>query len=238
MNVAQVKIRKKPVIGLIPTGNELVMPGETPGPDQIISSNNYGLKAMLEACGAQVRLLPIAQDRVESLQQVFALGAACDLMVTLGGASVGDHDLVQDVASAQGMALDFYKVAMRPGKPLMAGVLDGVPLIGLPGNPVSSMVCGHVFIRPALNAMLGLPAGALERRTATLTKEIGPNGPREHYLRAVIREDANGRCVEAFERQDSSLLSVLQKSNGLMVRAPHDPALKVGSLVEVIPTNL
>lgn len=238
MNVAQIKVRKMPVIGLIPTGNELVMPGETPGPDQIISSNNFGLKALLEASGAKVRLLPIAQDRAESLRQVFALGGACDLMVTLGGASVGDHDLVQDVASDQGMALDFYKVAMRPGKPLMAGVLDGVPLIGLPGNPVSSMVCGHIFIRPALDALLGLAAGPLPRRTATLRKALSKNGPREHYMRAVLCEDTDGRHVEAFDRQDSSLLSILQQSNALLVRAPHDPALEAGALVDVIATDL
>jgi len=238
MNVPVVQVRKRPRIALIPTGNELVVPGETPGPDQIISSNNFGLKAMLEACGAKIRLLPIAQDRAESLRQVFALGGACDLMVTLGGASVGDHDLVQDVASGQGMNLDFYKVAMRPGKPLMAGVLNGTPLVGLPGNPVSSMVCGHIFMRPALDTMLGLPGKPLARQTATLRKPLGKNGPREHYLRAVLSEDETGRSVAAFERQDSSLLSVLQQSNALLVRAPNDPALEAGAKVDVIFTDL
>lgn len=233
MNVPQITVRKRPIIGLIPTGNELVMPGDTPGPDQIISSNNFGLKAMLEACGGTARLLPIASDTAQSLAQVFDLARDCDLTITLGGASVGDHDLVQGTAESQGMDLAFYKVAMRPGKPLMAGMLNGQPLIGLPGNPVSSMVCGHIFIRPALDALLGLPANALPRKTAELTKTLPQNGPREHYMRAIAQ---NGQ-VEAFARQDSSLLSVLQSSNALIVRDPKAPALEPGATVKIIETE-
>lgn len=238
MNINRVVVRKKPVIGLIPTGNELVMPGEVPGPDQIISSNNFGLKAMLETSGADVRLLPIAKDTAESLSQVLGLGADFDLLITLGGASVGDHDLVQDVARARGMDLDFYKVAMRPGKPLMAGVLNGHPIVGLPGNPVSSMVCGHIFVRPALDALLGLPAGPLAERSAILSEALGKNGPREHYMRAEVTETDNGLQVRAFERQDSALVSVLQRANCLLKRAPHDPSLPAGSSVRILLTNI
>ena len=160
MNAGRVTVARRPVVALIATGDELVMPGEAPGPDQIVASNAFGLKAMLAAAGADARVLPIARDTPESLVACFALAASADLIVTLGGASVGDFDLVQKTALDHGLALDFYRVAMRPGKPLMAGRLRGVPLVGLPGNPVSSMVCGRIFLVPAVERMLGLPGEA------------------------------------------------------------------------------
>ncbi len=230
MNIPQIPVRKRPEIALIPTGNELVMPGETPGPDQIVSSNNFGLKATLDAHGALCRLLPIARDSRESLETTFAFAKGADLIVTLGGASVGDHDLVQDVAAANGMSLDFYKVAMRPGKPLMAGMMGDTPMIGLPGNPVSAMVCGHLFLRPALDALLGLPAGPLPRRRVRLARDLEANGPREHYMRAHL----DGDEVTVFDRQDSSLLSVLGASNALAVRQPNAPFAKKGETIDVV----
>ena len=233
MNIAQVPVRKRPEIALIPTGNELVNPGDTPGPDQIIASNSYGLKAMFEANGAICRLLPIARDTRESLKTCLDQAKGCDLIVTLGGASVGDHDLVQSVATEGGMMLDFYKVAMRPGKPLMAGTLNDIPMIGLPGNPVSAMVCGQIFVLPALNALLGLPVGAMETQQVTLAHDIGANGPREHYMRARLQD---GHCT-IFDRQDSSLLSVLGQANGLAVRAPNAPLAKKGETISVIVLN-
>ncbi len=234
MNVDPVTVARRPVIALIPTGDELVWPGDVPGRDQIVSSNNFGLKAMLEAQGAEVRLLPIARDTAESLAAVFALADGADLIVTLGGASVGDFDLVQKTAIAHGLTLDFYKVAMRPGKPLMAGRLGAVPLIGLPGNPVSALVCGLQFLRPAVDAMLGLRAGLPALQRARLAEAIGVNGPREHYMRATVTAGDDGWLCRPFERQDSSLLSVLAASNALMVRPPRDPARPAGELVDFL----
>jgi molybdopterin molybdotransferase len=234
MNVDPVKVSRRPVVALIPTGDELVWPGEEPGRDQIVSSNNFGLKAMLEAQGAEARLLPIARDTAESLAAVLALTEGADLIVTLGGASVGDFDLVQKTAIAHGLTLDFYKVAMRPGKPLMAGRLGAVPLIGLPGNPVSAMVTGQLFLRPAVDAMLGLPAGLPAASRARLEGDIGPNGPREHYMRATVTAGEDGWLCRPFARQDSSLLSVLAAANALMVRAPHDPARTAGDMVDFL----
>jgi molybdopterin molybdotransferase len=234
MNAGTVAVTRRPVVALIATGDELVMPGETPGPDQIVSSNNFGLKAMLDAAGAEARLMPIAGDSAESLTSSFDLAADADLIVTIGGASVGDFDLVQSTALAQGLELDFYKIAMRPGKPLMAGRLGGVPLVGLPGNPVSAMVCGLLFLRPAVDAMLGLPGELPGPIPARLGAEVEANGPRAHYLRArVAVEGAGWRCTP-FPRQDSSLLSVLAEANALMVRPPGDPARTTGEAVEFI----
>jgi molybdopterin molybdotransferase len=235
MNLGEVTVARRPVVALVPTGDELVWPGEAPGPDQIGSSNNFGLKALLEAEGAEARLLPIARDSVESLEAVLALAAGADLIVTLGGASVGDHDLVQEAALGRGLALDFYKVAMRPGKPLMAGRLGDVPLVGLPGNPVSAMVCGHVFLRPVVRAMLGLGAAPLETLAGRLTEPLTANGPRAHYMRGRVEPGPDGWRVRAFDRQDSSLLTVLADANALVVRPPGDPARAAGDVVAFLP---
>ncbi|MBT8476741.1 MAG: molybdopterin molybdotransferase MoeA [Alphaproteobacteria bacterium] len=231
MNVATLPCHRRPEVALVATGDELVMPGETPGPDQIIASNAIGLKALVESAGAVARILPIARDTVASLETVFDLAAGADLIVTIGGASVGDHDLVRPVAASRGMAPAFYKVAMRPGKPLMAGKLGEAAMIGLPGNPVSSMVCGHIFLLPALRKMLGLGAHPAPRATAPLAAALPANGPREHYMRATL---ANG-TITAADRQDSSLLSVLSGANALLIRPVGDGARAAGELVEYVP---
>ena len=230
MNHAHLEVRRKPVVALIATGDELVQPGEEPGPDQIIASNSYGLAAMLEAEGALARILPAAKDTAESLCMAFELAKGADLIVTIGGASVGDHDIVGSVAADLGMERAFYKVAMRPGKPLMAGRLSGTPMVGLPGNPVSAMVCGTVFLLPMIRAMLGRPSEPAPRVTAALDHDIGSNGPREHYMRARI----DGNTAHIFDRQDSSLLHVLSRANALAVRPPHDPARVVGEQLQFI----
>jgi molybdopterin molybdotransferase len=234
MNLPELPCVRRPVVALIATGDELVMPGEVPGPDQIIASNNFGLAALLEAEGAEVRLLPIARDTPQSLRLVFELCEGADLIVTIGGASVGDHDIVHQVASDLGLKTEFYKVRMRPGKPLMAGRLGRIPMIGLPGNPVSAMVCGHIFLRPAIGKMTGLGGSALPRELARLGADIGKNGGREHYLRAALTVEGSQMTVRAFERQDSALLSVLSQANALLVRAPDDPPRKAGDMVDVI----
>lgn len=231
MNVPHVPVTRRPVVALISTGDELVMPGEEPGPDQIIASNTFGLKAMIEAMGCAARLLPIARDTEASLRTAFALAEGADLVVTIGGASVGDHDLVGVVAEALGMERAFYKVAMRPGKPLMAGRMGPAAMIGLPGNPVSAMVCGHVFLAPVLRRMLGLAEILPRTGRARLGAPLAQNGPRAHYMRGVIEDGA----VAAFDRQDSALLSVLAQSNALLVRPPHDPARAAGEEVDYMP---
>lgn len=230
MNVPRVQVHRKPVVALIPTGDELVQPGETPGPDQIVASNSYGLHALLSEAGAEVRLLPIARDRVDALETVIGLARGADLVITIGGASVGDHDLVAGTAAGMGMEQSFYKVAMRPGKPLMAGRLGDAALIGLPGNPVSAMVCGHIFVVPVIRHMLGLGAGPAPRRLARLAVDIPENGPREHYMRARLTPEG----LAPDQRQDSALLSVLSSSAALLVRAPNAPAAKAGDEAEYL----
>lgn len=231
MNIAEITATRRPKVAILATGDELVMPGETPGPDQIIASNNFGLKGMLEELGAEVHMLPIARDSVASLEMAFSLVGDADLLLTIGGASVGDHDLVGRVAADLGMQRAFYKIAMRPGKPLMAGRLkSGAMMIGLPGNPVSAMVCGHVFVAPVIRAMLGLGQSAQDRRTAVLGEQIPPNGPREHYMRARVD---NG-TITVFANQDSSLLTVLADANALLIRPPSDGTRDIGDTVKYL----
>jgi len=229
MNCPELRVTRRPEVALIATGDELVMPGGTPGPDQIVASTAYALAALFEAEGAVARILPIARDRIEALEQAFDLARGADLVVTLGGASVGDHDLVSRVAASRGR-LDFHKVAMRPGKPLMAGTLDGAVMLGLPGNPVSAMVCGLIFGVPLIRAMSGLPAEALPRLSGRLTGTLPANGPREHYMRA--RREAGG--LRVLSNQDSSLLSALAEADALVVRPVGDPARDVGDAIEYV----
>jgi len=231
MNIAEVPVARRPVVALISTGDELVMPGETPGPDQIIASNTFGLHALMRELGAEPRLLPIARDNEASLKTAFELAGGADLIVTIGGASVGDHDVVAKLAPQLGFDQSFYKVAMRPGKPLMAGRFGAAMMIGLPGNPVSAMVCGHVFVAPVVRAMLGLPAAPAPRKSVTLTQDLPANGPREHYMRARFEDGG----LVAFGSQDSSLLSILGQADALIVRAPRDGVRAAGEVVEYLP---
>ena len=186
---------------------------------------------MLAEAGAHPRMIPIARDTHASLATAFDLALDADLVVTIGGASVGDHDLVGDVAADLGMQRSFYKIRMRPGKPLMAGKMADSAMVGLPGNPVSAMVCGYLFILPMVRLMLGLPAQASPLKQATLAAGLDQNGSREHYMRAVI-EDGK---VTAFDNQDSALLTVLAHANALLVRAPDDPPRMAGETVDYLP---
>ena len=230
MNIAKVPVTRKPKVAIMATGDELVQPGETPGPDQIIASNSYGLAAMLEGLGAQVQMLPIARDTPESLAAAFGLAKGADLIITIGGASVGDHDLVAPVAASLGMEQAFYKVAMRPGKPLMAGRLGDMAMIGLPGNPVSAMVCGQVFVAPMIHKMLGLSVAAADQTEYPLGVDLPSNGPRDHYMRARLVDGA----VIPETQQDSSLLTVLASADVLMVRPANDPNRTKGNLIGCI----
>ena len=235
MNQSQVQVARRPVVALIATGDELVMPGEVPGPDQIVASNSFALSAMAEAEGAEVRLLPIARDSEESLRNLLTLAADADLIVTIGGASVGDHDLVGKVAGDMGLERAFWKIAMRPGKPLMAGRIAGSVLLGLPGNPVSSIVCGHLFMLPMLRAMQGLPQGPAPRAAARLAEDLPANGPREHYMRATLDRTAAMPVIRPFDRQDSALLSILTRADALLVRPAGDGPVAAGTEVSYVP---
>ena len=231
MNCGQVTVSRRPNVAIIATGDELVMPGDVPRADQIIASNAFAIKALVESEGATARLLPIAADTEASLRAVLALAEGADMIVTIGGASVGDHDLVAPVLHALGGKQAFYKIAMRPGKPLMAGRLGGAIVIGLPGNPVSSIVCTHLFIRPALRALQGLGAWPLPSVTARLSVDIGPNGPRAHYMRAVLGPEGT---VTPLPRQDSALLSVLAQADALLVQPAHCTGQPAGTPMRVI----
>jgi molybdopterin molybdotransferase len=231
MNAARVTVARRPVVALVPTGDELVAPGDDPGPDQIVASNDLGLKALIEAAGGAARRLPIARDTPESLAATLALAEGADLIVTIGGASVGDFDIVRSTA---GLALDFHRVAMRPGKPLMAGRLAGVPLVGLPGNPVSALVTARLFLLPAIERMLGLPGDPPARHPARLAAAVEANGPRTHFMRARIATDAGGWLLTPLPRQDSSLLTVLAEANALLVRPPDDPPRSTGDTITFI----
>ncbi|WP_122073809.1 gephyrin-like molybdotransferase Glp [Pseudophaeobacter sp. EL27] len=231
MNIPDVPVHRRPVVALISTGDELVMPGGTPGPDQIIASNTFGLKAMLDEFGAKVLVLPIARDSEASLKTAFSLAREVDLVVTIGGASVGDHDLVAKVSADLGMERSFYKVAMRPGKPLMAGRMGGIAMVGLPGNPVSAMVCGHIFLQPMVQAMLGMGAEPTQLQSARLTHELGANGPREHYMRARVIAGE----ITVSDNQDSSLLSVLADANALLVLPPNASRQHQGETLQYLP---
>lgn len=232
MNIATVEATRKPVVALVATGDELVMPGEDPKPDQIIASNSFALKALIEAEGGEVRLLPIARDNEAELLTVLGLAEGADLIVTIGGASVGDHDLVGKVA---GLEHSFWKIAMRPGKPLMAGRLNGVPMLGLPGNPVSAIVCGHLFLLPMVRAMLRDPAPGPQPRKARLTVDLPANGPRAHYMRARMTPEDGLPGITPFDRQDSALLSILGQADALLIRPVAAPACRAGDTVPYLP---
>lgn len=237
MNAGTIIVKKRPVIAFIPNGDELAVPGNRLQADQVVASNAFGLRAILEAAGARFRSLPIAQDSIASLSTAFEFAEGADLIVTSGGASVGEYDLVRQTAGKLGMQTEFYKVAMRPGKPLMAGRLNGTPIVGLPGNPVSSLVCGYVFLVPAVRAMLGLPSGPLPRSSGILASPIGSNGPREHYMRAKRSDQDKTNVLHVFEKQDSSLISVLADADALAVRPPNQGPLSAGDSISYIPLN-
>ena len=232
MNIPAIAATRKPVVALVATGDELVMPGEDPAPDQIIASNSFALKAMIEAEGGEARLLPIARDNEAELLTVLGLAESADLIVTIGGASVGDHDLVGRVA---GLEHSFWKLALRPGKPLMAGRLNGVPMLGLPGNPVSAIVCGHLFLLPMVRAMLGDPAPAPQPRQARLSVDLPANGPRAHYMRARLTPGDGLPEIAPFDRQDSALLSILGQADALLIRPVDAPPCRAGDTVPYLP---
>ena len=236
MNRPWLAVRRRPQIALLATGDEIVMPGDPIGENQIVSSNVLALRAVVEGYGGEAIDLGIALDDEESLGRLAAGARGADLLVTTGGASVGEHDLIRSALKGAGLALDFWKIAMRPGKPLMFGAVDETRLLGLPGNPVSSLVCALVFLRPALARMLGIAAdAALATQTARLGVDLAANDERQDYLRATLIRDETGALVATpFAKQDSAMLSLLAKAQCLVVRPPHAPAARRGAAVEII----
>lgn len=232
MGHARLPVHRRPVVAILATGDELVPPGTAPGPGQIVSSNPYGLAALVESAGGEPKLLGIAADSRESLADAIAAAAGADILVTTGGASVGDHDLVAPALAEAGMALDFWKIAMRPGKPLIFGRLGGTRVLGLPGNPVSTLVCGRVFLVPLIQALAGYAAEPDHYETARLAAPVPGNGPRQHYMRAELGRDAEGRVTALpATSQDSFALRPFAAADALIVRPAEAPPLPAGATV-------
>ena len=240
MNVSWIMVRRRPRVAILATGDEIVMPGDPIGPDQIVSSNAMALAGFVTALGGVPVDLGIAPDSPEALRAMAGGARGADLVVTTGGASVGDHDLVKSVLGEAGLEIDFWRIAMRPGKPLIFGRLSGTPLLGLPGNPVSAMVCALIFLRPAMEKLSGANRGAAPgRETAVLGADLLENDEREDYLRGTLARGEDGRLrATPFAVQDSSMFANMARAECLIVRPPRAPAQPAGSEVEILPLGL
>jgi molybdopterin molybdotransferase len=235
MNRPWLFVHRRPRIGILSTGDEIVMPGDPVGPHQIVSSNSLALAAIVAACGGIAVSVGNAPDDPEALRRVAAATRGVDLLVTTGGASVGEHDLVREALAADGFDLDFWQIAMRPGKPLMVGRYRGTPMLGLPGNPVSTFVCAMLFLVPAIERLSGLPATGGHMPTARLGADLAANDRRQDYLRARLARAADGvEEVFAFEVQDSSMMRLLSAADCLILRPPEAPAAAAGSIVPIV----
>jgi molybdopterin molybdotransferase len=239
MNLPWLSVHRRPRVGILSTGDELVMPGEPVGRNRIVSSSGIAVAALVRAWGGEPILFDIARDDAGLIERRIAAGMQHDLLVTLGGASVGDHDLVQEALKAQGFTMDFWRIAMRPGKPLMFAAKDRARVLGLPGNPVSTMVCALLFVKPALDRMLGQSGDLVPTVAARLAVDLTQNDTREDYVRSRLTREPDGALtVEPHPVQDSSMLSVLAWSDALLVRPPHDAARKAGEVVRVIDLSV
>ena len=235
-NHAWLAVHRAPRIGILATGDEIALPGDPIPAGGIVSSNAHALAALVRATGGDPLVLPIAPDDRDAIAQAAIAARACDLLVTTGGASVGDHDLVQAALGPQGFELDFWQIAMRPGKPLIWGRLGATPVLGLPGNPVSAMVCAVQFLIPAIERLSGLPGSPPRTIRALAGAALAENDRRFDHLRATLAAGADGKPVATpFPRQDSSMLKLLSRAQGLILRVPQAPALPAGAVVEVIP---
>jgi molybdopterin molybdotransferase len=233
MGHASLPVRRRPRVAILANGDELVPPGAIPGPDQIVSSNGIGLAALIEELGGEAVDLGIAPDKREAIAAFVDRAASADILVTTGGASVGEHDLMQDALTDRGLKLDFWKIAMRPGKPLMVGRLGDMRVLGLPGNPVSTFVCAHIFLKPLVRALLGLPLGA-DLRTAKLGTPMPANDSRQDYVRARLTRSPEGLEATPFAIQDSSMLSTLAAADALIIRPVGALAAPAGTTVPVL----
>ncbi|MDJ1156861.1 molybdopterin molybdotransferase MoeA [Chelatococcus sp. SYSU_G07232] len=238
MGHSSLPVRRRPRVAILATGDELVPPGSEARPDQIVASNSYAVAAIVEEAGGEPIDLGIAGDSFAALEGAIARARAAraDVLVTLGGASVGEHDLVQSALAREGMQLGFWRIAMRPGKPLMHGRLGDMIILGLPGNPVSSIVCSVLFVAPAVRALCGDPeAGRDPSEEAVLGVDLAANDQRQDYLRARLDEQPAGPPrVTPFGRQDSSMLATLAEAQALLIRPPYAPAATAGSACRII----
>ncbi len=228
------KVHRRPRIAILSTGDELAMPGEPRRPTDIVSSNGIALAAFCRASGALPIDLGIARDDRAALDGLIRAAEGADILITSGGASVGEHDLVQAALTARGMALEFWKIAMRPGKPLMFGKLGSAAVLGLPGNPVSSLVCATIFLRPAIGRLLGMAEVPDPTEPARLGTALEANDSREDYLRARLERDGGDWVATPFNKQDSSMLSFLSEADCLVVRPPLAPAVAKGAPVRIL----
>jgi molybdopterin molybdotransferase len=236
MNYPELAVRRRPRVAILATGDELVMPGSTPGPGQIVYSNGYALRALARAEGAETIDLGIAADTVEATTHGIrrARDSGADILITTGGASVGDHDLVKQSLEAEGVTMAFWRIAMRPGKPMMHGRLGAMQVIGLPGNPVSSYVCGFLFLVPLIRRLSGRSVIHHTSETALLGCSVAANDLRTDYLRARLELRGDGALVATpVDLQDSSLLGNLAAARALVIRAPFAPAAAAGSACEL-----
>lgn len=237
MNWPALPVTKRPKVAVFTTGDELVPPGGTPRADQIVSSNSFALSAFVRRYGGEAIDLGIIPDNVKAISRAVRKAAGADVLLTTGGASVGDHDLVQAALKAAGIELDFWKIALRPGKPLMFARKGRQRILGLPGNPVSALVCARIFLKPLLSALLGLPP-AEEIVKARLGSALPANDLRQDYLRAKVARGADGAYeVTPFTVQDSSMQRALTEAQGLIVRPPHAPEARPGDLVDLLPLD-
>lgn len=238
MNQPELPVRRKPKVAILATGDEVVPPGVELERDQIVSSVPYGLAALIERHGGETMSLGIAKDEPESLVTLARAGRGADIFLTIGSASVGERDLVASALRSEGLELGFWKIAMRPGKPMLFGRIGSQRVLGVPGNPVSALICAHVFLVPMLERMLGLAEDARPEPEAVLGEALEANGEREHYMRArsVWREDGV-RIVRPLPSQDSSLVAALARADCLIVRAPHAPSLPHGARVRILPLD-
>ena len=228
-------VHRRPRIGILATGDEIALPGDPIPPGGIVSSNAHALAALIRAGGGEPIVLPIAPDDASAIADIAAAAQAYDMLVTTGGASVGDHDLIQQALGGEGFELGFWKIAMRPGKPLIWGRLGRVPVLGLPGNPVSALVCAIIFLLPALARLSGLPGAPTPSRRVICAAPLAENDRRADFLRASLDTDAEGHItVRPFPVQDSSMLATLARADALVLRAPFAPALPAGAEVEAI----
>ncbi len=229
-------VHRRPRIGILATGDEIALPGDPIPAGGIVSSNAHALGALVRAGGGEPIILPIAPDDRDAIAAAAGAARACDMLVTSGGASVGEHDLVQKALGPEGFALDFWKIAMRPGKPLIWGRLGRTPVLGLPGNPVSALVCAVQFLVPALAVLSGLPAAPPPTILVRAGAPLAANDKRFDHLRASLSTDRDGHPVATpYPVQDSSMLATLARAEALILRAPHAPALAEGAEVEAIP---
>lgn len=235
---ATLPVTRKPVIAVLSTGDELVAPGAARGRDQIVASNAFFVLGLVASAGGEPLDLGITRDRTDEIEAAVgrARAAGADVLTTIGGASVGDYDLVQGALSREGMALEFWKVNMKPGKPLIHGHIGPMRVLGLPGNPVSAAVCGELFLRPLIRALLGDPEASAERTEPALAGEDLPvGGGRREYIRAVLALDGEGRTVATPQPdQDSSLTSVLAASQALILREAKAPPARKGDRIEIL----